>query len=116
MKDIGKKISNMEKVKKPGLTKQITKVTMSKGKSMAKENSHGQMVLSIREIFVIIISRDMVYTNGLTVESLKVNGVTIKCTVSESSRGLMAGDTMVSILMIKSRATAPFIGQTVENT
>ena len=55
MKEIGKRINSMEKVKKNGQMAHGMKVIISMDKNMEKENFIGLMVLLMKEIFRIII-------------------------------------------------------------
>ena len=55
MKEIGKTTNSMEKEKKFGQTVPRMKETISMDKNTAKANFSGQMVLHMKESFLIII-------------------------------------------------------------
>lgn len=56
---------------------------------MVKENSTGQMEVTMMVILNKITFMDMVFMNGLMVENIKVNGKIIKCMEKEISLGQM---------------------------
>ena len=97
MKDIGKRTSNTEKDKKPGLMVHSMMVTMSMGRSMERELLSGQTVRLIEGISLIIIFMATGHINGLMVENILVIGEIIRCMEEESSNGLMAEDMKVTM-------------------
>jgi hypothetical protein len=97
---IGEKINNMDLVLKNGLMVPVIRVTTSKVKSMARASLCGQMVAPLMEIFLTIILKAEVSTNGLMAEFLTENGKTIKCKDMGLSLGPMAGNMLANIMMI----------------
>ena len=115
IKDSGRMINNMAKVRKHGLTLQCMKEIMYLVKSMEKVHLYGQMVQYMLGNFTTIILKVKVNINGQMVVLIMVIGRTIKCMAKVYSHGLMEENTKVIILKIKSKEMALFIGQTAES-
>ena len=103
MRATGWMINNMDRAKKSGLMVLNMKVITSLVKRTAKVNSYGPIDLLMRVLFLIIIYTDTASINGQMAGSSLVIGSVIRCMARVSSHGLMAEDTRVSIMMIKSK-------------
>lgn len=106
MRDFGRRISSIVRVKKPGLISRFIRGTISRGKSTAKASSSGQMVLFTMVIFMITTFRVTESTSGLMEECIVVIGRTTKCTARESLHGQMAENMKVNMLMTKKKVMA----------
>ena len=89
IKDTGKTINSMDKVKKHGQMVLIMKDNMMKVKSMEKENQFLQINLILMVNLIIMIYMVMDYIYGLIKESMKDNGREIKCMEMEKQLGQM---------------------------
>ena len=103
MKDIGKKISRMEVVKKVGPMVLLMKVNINKEKKVGKEFLNGQMVVHTMGNLKIIILMDKVLIHGEIEGSIKENGKIIKWMEKVFLLGLMGENMMDNIKMIKKR-------------
>ena len=116
MKEIGKKISSMDRVLRLGLMVQGMMDSTSLVRNMESENSHGLMAALTSVTSKKIISKAMVNIIGLMVEFSKDLGSITRWKDKVYSRGLMAGDMKVITKMIRKKETEPSIGQTVDST
>lgn len=116
MKGTGRKTNNTGRVLKHGLMELATKVIISKGKSMAKASSLGQMGPPIKDNFPRIISRVMVSINGLMEESTKANGEITRWRAMVSLHGQMVANMKETTWTIKRRAKARSFGPMAGNT
>ncbi len=66
MKENGLKINSTDKVQKYGLTKPVTLANIFKGRRREKENLFGVMVLHMKAISRITISKEMANMSGQT--------------------------------------------------
>jgi len=83
---------------------------------MESENSYGPIKAHMMVTFTKIIFMEKVNTFGLTEESIKEVGSTIKWKDQELSHGVTEDATSVNIKMIKSMGKEHLSGQMVENT
>ena len=116
MKESGKMIYSMDKVKKYGLIILDMKVLTMRVKNMELVFTFGKMDHLTMEIGLKIGLRDMVSTNGKTVGLTQVNGKTTICTVKEFTLGLMEDAMKVSMRWIKNTAMVSIHGQMEEFT
>jgi hypothetical protein len=113
---IGKKISSMEKAKRPGLMDLIMRETSFRERKTEKEYSDGRTAPSLMESFQITTYTDKAFISGLTNVSSMVIGKITKCTVKACLHGLMDESTKVNILRTRNKAMVYLPGLTVENT
>ena len=113
---IGKKISSMEKAKRPGLMDLIMRVTLFRERKTEKEASDGRTAPSLMENFKKTTFTAKAFIFGLTNASSKVIGKITKCTEKAYLNGLMADSTKVNILKTKNKAMVYLPGLTVGNT
>ena len=116
MKESGKMIYSMVKVKRFGLIILDMKVPIMRAKNMESVFTFGKMDHLTMEIGLKIGLRDMVSTNGKTVELTQVNGKTIICTDKVFTLGLMEDAMKVSTRWIKNTAMVSIHGQMEEYT
>ena len=95
--EIEQMIGNMVLVQKLGLMVHNTKVNMIRGKNMEEGNSNGQMVLALKGILKITISKDLVFILGLMEENTKEVGNKIKWKGKEHFPGRTEEFTMENI-------------------
>ena len=67
-------ISNMDMGLKNGVTGQFMKGIFTKAKNMAKVSLNGKTVLNMKEIFLKILFKAMVFTNGVIIGFIVGNG------------------------------------------
>lgn len=103
IRDNGKKINRMEKVKKHGLMGLCTMAITYLVKSMVKAHLYGQMDRCTLDSFKITILKALVNTSGLMEERLMEIGRTIKCMEEEYSHGQTVESMKVNILKIKNK-------------
>jgi hypothetical protein len=111
----GRMMFSTERGRKPGLTDQVFRETMSMVKSMAREFINGLTALVLVEDGLKIKSMVLVFISGLTVVDLRVTGKITTCTDEAIILGLTVEATKGSILMIKNMARVSTPGQMVDN-
>ena len=116
MKEIGKMISNTEKVSNFGTIIQGTKENTSKERSMVSEATPGKMDLNILVSGKRIKSMETEDIPGTMEENTKVTGRTIIWMVMELTHGKMEENMKDNIHETKNTAKVSTPGQTAENT
>ena len=91
--------NNMVREWRHGLTKANTRVSTTKVKNRAKENSLGLMAPSTTETSCRTIYAGRVAMFGQTDALITADGKTIKWKGLASTNGLMAGSTRVTLLL-----------------
>lgn len=97
IKDNGKRINNMVRVRSLGLMERCMKAITFLVRNMDMVNSYGQMVLYMWGNFSITTLKVMVNINGQMAECLMATGVIIKCMVEVYSIGLIIAGTKENI-------------------
>ena len=111
----GKMICRMVKVKKSGLMGQDIEVTIKKVKNVDKGNLNGQMVPNIMESLGKIILRGLEFIYGPIKDNMKECERKIRCMDEGYSNGLMDGNILAIILMIKKKERDYLNGRIVRN-
>ena len=93
IREIGLKISNMDKAGKSGPT-----------------------LAHMKEVSRTASKRALVNSNGLMVRNTRENGATTKCMERVFLSGLTAESTKATILLIRNMGSESIVGQTEENT
>lgn len=107
----GSRTSNTEKEKKSGPTTHVMKDNTKMVRNMDMVNSFGLTDLLTQAISSIITYMAQAFTLGLMVVNSTVNGITIKCMVTEFSHGTTEGSMKENTSMIKNRAKVFSLGQ-----
>lgn len=97
IKAYGKMINNKDKDNNNGLMGLYIEDFIRKGKSMGKEYFTGEMIVLLKESFMIIRYMVRESTFGKMEEFMMENGTIIECMVVEYLLGLMEGDMRDSI-------------------
>jgi hypothetical protein len=116
MRVIGKRINSTEKALRLGLMVPLLKEIMLKGRNTGLAASLGLTKANTMESSRRTILKEKVFTNGVTAETLKVTGRTIKWRVTESSLGLIIDVMKESTLMTRKKDTVSFFGLMEGNT
>lgn len=115
-KAIGRRINSMAEEQSHGQMVLSMRVITSTEKSMAKEDFSGRMDQFMWVSSRITTSRDKESILGQMVVPLTGLGLQIRCTAKVFSLGQTIGDTRVSILKTRSLVLARFTGPTEEST
>lgn len=116
IKVIGKQISSMERVKRPGLMVLGMKATMSRARSTARGHLHGRTDLSTEDNSMRTIFRAKAPTTGRMAGATPGLGSTIRCMAKACSLGQMAEGTRANTLKTRNMGTERSFGQTVGST
>ena len=108
--------SSTAKVKKSGPMVPSTRGIIISEKSMALDNSTGQIILLIQEISLTTTFKVTASIAGPTQENTQVIGSATRCTAKEYSHGPTRESMKECTMMIRNRVTEYSFGQMVENT
>lgn len=111
----GRRISNMERVKKHGPTEHYMKVIMLMVKNMGKVHLNGLTVLPIRVTSLITIFTVMELISGQMGVNILEIGDKIKCMEREYLSGVMEDVTREIMLMIRKKVKVHLNGPMGEN-
>jgi hypothetical protein len=112
----GRKINNTAKERKLGQMEQCTRVTTYWVRNMVQEGLDGQTAPYIMVNSLTTTLREWENINGQMGVPITESGEIIRCMVEESSLGLMAESTKVSMWKIRNRGRALSTGLMAENT
>lgn len=111
MKVIGAMINSMEEVKKFDKMEQFSKAIFSMEVKQEKGNLFGQMDQVTKVILIIIISKERELIDDKTEECILAIEWKIKCMVKATFSGLMGGNILEIINMIRNTVMVCFNGQ-----
>ena len=107
----GWKIYSKAKELKLGKTELNMMDFILKEKKMVRDYLYGLTDPNMKEIFLIIILKEVAFINGKTEDDTKDSGTTIKCMAKDCLHGQMESNIMESILMIRKKDMENLNGQ-----